>query len=130
MVPSPITHTSGRLLEFEALREMLRAYSSSPLGHARVTELAPTTDLAYIRRQQQLTAEVREFLRAGNRFEFAGLLDPTIVINKARIEGAALETLEIRDIIALVDRAAEWHQIVAHPPAAIPQWLSVAELSA
>src|SRR5258707_1448228 len=33
MVPSPVTHTSGRLLEFEALREMLRAYSSSPLGH-------------------------------------------------------------------------------------------------
>src|SRR5258706_5581449 len=77
MVPSPVTHTSGRLLEFEALREMLRAYSSSPLGHARVTELAPTTDLAYIRRQQQLTAEVREFLRAGNRFEVARLLDPT-----------------------------------------------------
>jgi DNA mismatch repair protein MutS2 len=130
MVPSPITHSSGQLLEFEALREILRSYTSSPLGQARVAELVPSTDLPYIRGQQQLTAELREFLHAGNRFEFAGLLDPTVLINKSRIEGAALETLEIRDVIALVDRAAEWHEIVAHPPASMPEWIAVAELSA
>ena len=38
-------------------------------------------------------------------------------MQKARIAGAALETTEIRDVILVVDRAAEWREIVLHPPA-------------
>ena len=33
-------------------------------------------------------------------------------MEKSRIAGAALETTEIRDVILLVDRAAEWREIV------------------
>jgi DNA mismatch repair protein MutS2 len=129
MVPKPLPHSSAQLLEFESLREMLRAYTASPVGQNRVATLAPTTELTHIQRQQQLTAEVREFLRAGSRFEFAGLLDPGTLVDKARIEGTALETLEIRDVVAVVDRAAEWREIALHPPAAMHEWPAVAELS-
>jgi len=129
MVPSPLAHSSERLLEFEALRDMLTAYASSALGHARVLELAPSGDASWIARQQQLAAEIRGFLGVGARFEFSGLLDPTVLVNKAQIEGAALETLEIRDVIALVDRAAEWREVVQHPPQSMPPWPAVEELS-
>ncbi len=119
MQPSPLTHASARLLEFDQVRELLRAYASSPLGQGRVAGLAPVADAAWIARQQQLTAEVREYLRAGSRFEFAGLADPAQLLAKAQIEGAGLDALEVRDVIAVVDRAAEWREVAFHPPAAM-----------
>jgi DNA mismatch repair protein MutS2 len=112
-----LIHNSARVLEFDALRELLRGYASSPLGQARITALAPSTDAAWIGEQQELTGEVREFRRVGGRFEFSGLLDITKLVKKSRIAGAVLETTEIRDVLLVVDRAAEWREIALHPPA-------------
>ncbi len=98
---------------------MLRGYAQSLLGQARVDALAPTADRAWIEHQQQLTAEVRRFLRAGGRFDFSGLLDPTPLVDKSRIEGAALEATELRDILLVVDRADEWRAVAAEPPSAM-----------
>jgi DNA mismatch repair protein MutS2 len=126
---SDLTHNSARVLEFDALRELLRGYSSSPLGYARISSLAASTDTAWITEQQELTAEIREFRRAGGRFEFSGLLDITTLVRKSRIEGAVLETTEIRDILLVVDRAAEWHEIALHPPASMKEWKRIRQLS-
>jgi DNA mismatch repair protein MutS2 len=126
----PITHTSAGVLEFESLRALLRGFTSSPLGAERVSTLAPTTERAWIEQQQQLTSEVREFRRVGGRFEFSGLLDVTRLIEKSRIAGAALETTEIRDVLVVVDRAAEWREVVLSPPAAMQAaWTAVAHRS-
>src|SRR5207253_6893029 len=66
----------------------------------------------------------------GGRFDFSGLLQIATLIEKSRIEGAALETTEIRDIVLVVDRAAEWREIALHPPAAMKgEWNAVAALS-
>ena len=116
-MPLPITHNSARVLEFDALRELLRGYASSPLGQNKITSLAPVADSEWINEQQGRTDEVRDFRRAGGRFEFAGLLDIKKFVEKARIAGAILETTEIRDVVLLVDRAAEWREIALHPPA-------------
>jgi DNA mismatch repair protein MutS2 len=127
---SPLIHNSARVLEFDALRELLRAYSSSPLGQARIGGLAPSTDSAWIIEQQDLTAEVREFRRVGGRFDFSGLLDITRLIEQSRIAGAALETTEIRDVLLVVDRAAEWREIAFHPPASMKtEWRRTRTLS-
>ena len=131
MSPAPLAHTSAHILEFEALRDMLSGYTSSPLGARRVSTLAPSIDRAAIEQQQQLTVEIREFRRVGGRFEFSGLLDVAPLVEKSRIAGAALETTEIRDIILVVDRAAEWAQIALSPPAAMQTpWIAVSALSA
>src|SRR5580700_8204019 len=113
----PLIHNSARVLEFDALRQLLRGYASSPLGQAKIAALAPSTDSAWISEQQELTAEVREFRRAGGHFDFSGLLDITTLIKKSRIAGAVLETTDIRDVVLVVDRAAEWREIAFHPPA-------------
>jgi DNA mismatch repair protein MutS2 len=126
---SDLTHNSARVLEFDALRELLRGYSSSPLGYARISSLAASTDTAWITEQQELTAEIREFRRAGGRFEFSGLLDITTLVRKSRIKGAVLETTEIRDVLLVVDRAAEWHEIALHPPASMKEWKRIRQLS-
>ena len=131
LVPHPVTHTSSRLLEFETLRDLLTGYGSSPLGQRRIAELLPSLDRAWIETQHQLTTEIREYRRVGGRFEFAGLPEVRKLIEKARISGAALETSEIRDVVLVADRAAEWREVVRQPPAAMrSEWTAVDALSA
>ena len=126
----PLIHNSARVLEFDALRDLLRGYASSPLGHAKIAALAPSIDSAWIEEQQELTAEVREFRRVGGRFDFSGLLDVTTLVKKSRIAGAVLETTEIRDVVLVVDRAAEWREIAFHPPANMQtEWRRIRTLS-
>ena len=128
--PAPISNFSEHVLEFDQLRQLLAAYTASPLGRERVAQLAPSQDRPWIERQQQLTQELRGYLRSGGRFDFHGLLDPTKLINKSRISGAALEILEIRDLLLVADRASEWREIALHPAANIAEnWQAVRELS-
>jgi len=124
-----LTHTSAGVLEFESLRDLLRGYAGSPLGTGRIQRLAPSLDRDWVEQQQQLTNEIREFRRVGGRFEFAGLLDISKLVDEARIAGAALETTHIRDLIVVVDRAAEWREIVMAPPAAMKSWSAVPKIS-
>lgn len=131
-MPAPLAHSAAVLgaLEFHAVLDTLRAYASSPPGHERIAQLEPTAEAAWIATQQQLTAEVGLFLRTGGRFDFSGLLDPRALLSKSRIEGAALEALEIRDVLIVADRAAEWREIALNPPAGLENsWTAVTELS-
>jgi DNA mismatch repair protein MutS2 len=116
-MPQLLIHNSGRVLEFDALRELLRGYASSPLGQRRIKALAPSLDSDWIEEQQELAQEVRDFRRVGGRFDFDGLIDVTQLVEKSRISGAVLETADIRDVVLVVDRAAEWREIALHPPA-------------
>ncbi|MBZ5682107.1 MAG: Smr/MutS family protein [Acidobacteriia bacterium] len=130
MASQLLLHNSAHVLEFDALRELLRAYASSPLGRARIVELAPSIDHAWIEGQQELANEIREFRRVGGRFEFSGLIEVAKQVEKSCIAGAALETTEIRDVVLVVDRAAEWREIALHPPASMKsEWRGVRALS-
>ncbi|MGC2818640.1 MAG: endonuclease MutS2 [Candidatus Sulfotelmatobacter sp.] len=126
----PLVHHSARVLEFDALRELLSGYASSPLGRAKLATLAPSIDPEWIEEQQALTEEVREFRRVGGHFDFSGLLDVAQLVEKSRISGAVLETTDIRDVLLLVDRAAEWREIALHPPASMrTEWRQIRTLS-
>ena len=130
MPPQLLSHTSAPVLEFDSLRDLLNGYASSPLGHGLIANLAPSTDREWIENQQQLATEIREFRRVGGRFDFSGLLDVSTLVEKSRIAGAALETTDIRDVVLVVDRAAEWREIALSPPAAMKlEWTKVAQLS-
>jgi DNA mismatch repair protein MutS2 len=129
-MPAALAHSSARVLEFDALRDLLRGYAASPLGQRRIAALAPSNDRDWIAAQQFLANEIREFRRVGGSFDFAGLVDIDDLVKKSRIAGAVLDTTEIRDIILVVDRAAEWRQIALHPPANMnSDWRGVRSLS-
>jgi DNA mismatch repair protein MutS2 len=130
-MPGEVLHNSARVLEFDSLRELLRGYSASPLGRGRIAALAPSTDREWIETQQSLAAEIREFRRVGGRFDFSSLSDVGSLVAKSRIAGVALETTDIRDVVLVVDRAAEWREISLHPPASMrSEWTEVRSLSA
>jgi len=129
-MPAELLHSSARVLEFDVLRELLRGYCSSPLGQGRVAGLRPSLDRSWIETEQLLASEIREFRRVGGHFDFFGLTGIAPLVEKARIAGVALETTEIRDVILVVDRAAEWREISLRPPAAMrSQWRQVDSLS-
>src|SRR3954464_3089295 len=121
---------SESLLEFERLREILLAYCGSELGRQRVVALCPTTDVAWIARQQELADEVQRLLQAGGGFEFRGLTDISELLKKSRIIGATLEIAELREVLVIADRADEWRAIALNPPASLEGgWPAVRELS-
>jgi DNA mismatch repair protein MutS2 len=130
MIPQPLVHSSAAVLEFEAFRELLRGYTQSELGRTQIRELAPSCDREWIEREQRLAAEIREYLRAAGRFDFGGLTDATKLIQKANIRGVALEIDEIRTILLLAERAAEWRDIIIAPPVMREPWTAVEALSA
>jgi len=119
MSHQPLKHRSSRVLEFDAFRELLSAYLNSPLGKGRVALLAPVSDRDWINRQQQLAEETRKYLITGGRFDFSTLFDAASLLARSRIEGAVLEITELRDILLLVDKAAEWREIALNPPEAV-----------
>jgi DNA mismatch repair protein MutS2 len=126
----PLRESSATALEWPRLRDHIAGRTSSPLGRAWILALEPCSDLAWIDQQQQRTAEVRTMLARGGSFEFHGLFDPTFMLEKARIEGAALESTEIRDLLTVVERVAAWRNLI-NPPANSfrHEWPSVEDLS-
>ena len=62
--------TSADVLEFEALREVLSRYVSSPLGREELARIAPSSDRAALERALAHTAEAVDYLRAAALSEF------------------------------------------------------------
>ena len=52
-------------------------------------------------------------LTAGGTFDFNGLFDPTLPLDKARIDGSALEALEIASLLNVAERVAAWRNLFA-----------------
>jgi len=130
IIPSPLRESSSAALEWPRLRDHIAGRTFSPLGRAWIQALEPSSDVAWIDQQQQRTAEVRAMLTRGGSFDFHGLFDPTILLDKARIDGAALESTEIRDLLTVVERVAAWRNLIAPPPSGTRyDWPSIAELS-
>jgi len=92
--------------------------------------LCPTTDVAWIARQQELADEVQRLLQAGGGFEFRGLTDISELLKKSRIIGATLEIAELREVLVIADRADEWRAMALNPPASLEgNWQGMHALS-
>src|SRR5436305_13815748 len=102
--------SSAGVLEFAAVKDMLRAYTSSPLGREELERLRPQTDREWIEREQQRTRELQAYWRAGARFEFHGLTSPGDLLGKTQITGAALELDALPQILMLAERDPQWRQ--------------------
>jgi DNA mismatch repair protein MutS2 len=110
-IPSPLLESSAIALEWPRLRDHIAGRTTSPLGRAWVAALEPTADLSWINTQQLRTAELRVMLGAGGSFDFNGLFDATVLLEKARIEGSALEALEIVRLLDVAERVAAWRNL-------------------
>jgi len=114
--------TSSEVLEFEALRQLLGRYISSPLGRRELEKVQPHADRERLVEDLAETGEAVEYLRAAVRpaarggairIDFNGLPDTEASVHKLRIEGASLDPKEIFDLFSLLDRAADAKSLLA-----------------
>ncbi len=130
-IPSILHESSAIALEWPRLRDHIAGRTFSPLGRAWILALEPCADLPWIEQQHQRTTEMRAMLLSGGSFEFRGLFDPTLLLDKARIEGSALESLDVRDLLTVAERVAAWRTLI-DPPTNAPRydWPAIDALSA
>lgn len=128
-IPSPLAESSATALEWPRLREYLASRTFSPLGRAWVMALEPSSDLVWIEAQQERTEEMRALYNSGGSFDFHGLFDPAEMLEKSRIEGSALEPLEILSLITVVERVAAWRSLIFNPAQNREEITALANLS-
>ena len=123
-IPSPVAETSSQVLEWPRLLELLAGYSHSKLGRQWILDLAPSGDRAWLERQHGLVDEMRLLLEQGVSVPLSSLFDPTVLLDKARIPGAALESEELRALLSLMDDIGSWQGVMKTPPARVADRLS------
>jgi DNA mismatch repair protein MutS2 len=129
-IPGRLAERGGGALQWEMLRERLAAGARSELGRERVLALEPSSDAAWIGEQQQRTAEMRRLVAGGAGFDFRGLMDPGELLEQARIEGSALEAVELLAVLGHAERVEAWRQVAAAPPDAVRgRWAAMEALS-
>lgn len=115
-IPSPLADFSRAVLEWDRFLAHLAGYSVSSIGRAWILSLRPSTKRVWIERQQSLVEEMRLLLGEGTQPRLGSLFDPSNLLNKSRIEGAALEAEEIRDLLNLADDICGWTSLLRLPP--------------
>lgn len=111
--PRAIDPFSRDVLEFPAVLELLHRYLSGPIGEPRLERVAPGTNLEQIRRELELAREAREYLREGARPGLGNLHEPSALLEQLRVEGVALEALDILALVELARAALDMHRLLA-----------------
>lgn len=112
-IPGLVSDLSRAALEWDRFLELLSGYAQSDVGRAWTAALAPSTNLAWIEREHARVGEMRRLAGQGEALpSLAPLFDPTDLLAKARIEGAALEADEIRVAAALAECIAAWVELL------------------
>jgi DNA mismatch repair protein MutS2 len=112
----PLAITPASPLEWDKFVMFLGSYAQSALGRGWIAALVPSSDREWILRQQRRTGEMRLLVAAGIMPQLRSLFDPTELLAKARIEGVALESEELRAVIALVEEITAWTEVMRIPP--------------
>jgi DNA mismatch repair protein MutS2 len=118
-IPSVVSDCSRSALEWDRFLTLLSGYAQSATGRDWLLGLAPSTDRTWIGRQHALVAEMRLLLNEGVRPSVTSLFDPSDLLAKSRIEGAALEAEEIRRVVNLAEDISAWSALLADPPNAL-----------
>ena len=116
-IPFPVEHADFAALEWAPLLALVAGFSASPVGREAILDLRPSTDEEWIRREHQLTGEVRLALEEQVSIPLGGLFDPTQLAAKAQIAGAALEAAELQAVARLANDVASWQALLQSPPA-------------
>src|SRR5256886_1150414 len=95
------------MLEFDALRALVRLGVQTATGRKQLDRLGPLSDIDELQRDLRGVAEMIELRRRGARLSFDAITDPTDSISRLKIEGTALEPIAILGLARLCERAMD-----------------------
>ncbi len=90
-------------LEFDALRGLVRGYTTCAPGRRHVQGLRPGRKRAELEADFAQIREAREYLRAGSELGFGALADPQPWLEKLAAPAAVLAAAELLDAASLLD---------------------------
>lgn len=123
-IPSPVEDYGRTVLEWDKFLGLLAGYAISAIGKTWLLGWHPSRDLAWLDTQHSLVEEMRLLLAEDAQPRLGSLFDPTSLLDKSRIEGAALEAEEIRDLLNLADDISAWASLLRLPPERVKDRIS------
>ncbi|MDE0483947.1 MAG: endonuclease MutS2 [Candidatus Poribacteria bacterium] len=90
-------------LEFDKLKNLLKRYTVSELGNARVDKLAPSDSLDTVRNLLKLCTEVKTFQQQSGDIPLNGLTDIGQTLQHASISGAILEPEAFLNVVKVAE---------------------------
>ncbi len=93
---------SLNLVEFDAIKGILSSYCASSLGRGHVDQLAPLANISSIVHLHRCAQEMIYLHQDGNEPPMQGLKDLNGILDRASIEGAALDAEDFSDLESMV----------------------------
>src|SRR3989449_2755078 len=98
-----MSRTAEDVLEFDALRELLRRRTTCAPGRRAMDALRPGTDRAALEAAFALIREAREWLRTARELGFGALADPDTWLERLEAPGEVLAPAEFLDAASLLE---------------------------
>ena len=92
-------------LEYDQIRDLIRRGAQTPMGHDRVSQLAPLDDRDELRSALSGVSECVRLRQRGANWSFSELADPADALSRLQIEGAVLDPMDILVVARLCDAA-------------------------
>jgi DNA mismatch repair protein MutS2 len=108
------------ILEFDRLRDLLRARTTSASGRRAIEALVFRTERRELEREFSAIAEAIAYLRSGEELGFGNLADPEPWLQRMELPGAMLAPAELLDAASLVDTVASLREIFREASAKFP----------
>jgi DNA mismatch repair protein MutS2 len=100
-------HQAFNILEFPALRALLRQNAQTAPARALIDQLEPVNDFGQLQNELKRLAEMITLRARGARISFDGVVDTSESISRLRIEGTALDPTALLDLARLCARALD-----------------------
>ena len=114
------------ILEYDKIKVLLKKYTASQLGAARVEALMPSDDIATVQQQQKLCSEAKMFYQLHGGIPLGGLKHIGNSLRHAAKAGSILDAEELLDIRKVAQIPSDIHRAFAkRNPDDFPHLLSI-----
>ncbi len=100
-----------KALEYDKIKALLKKYTASQLGTARVDSLTPSSDLDQVRYLQVLCSEAKFFHQLYGGIPLDGLTDIRASLSRADKSGSILDTEELLDLRKVAQIPGTIHRV-------------------
>ena len=108
------------ILEFDGLRAIVRARTTSAAGRRAIEALAFRMDRRELEREFSAIAEAIAYLRSGQELGFGALADPEAWLERLALPGAMLAPAELLDAGSLIDTVTSLRDVFRDTSAKFP----------
>jgi len=108
------------ILEFDRLRDLLQARTTSAPGRRAIEALAFRIERRGLEREFAAIAEAIAYLRSGEELGFGALADPEAWLERLALPGTTLAPAELLDAASLIDTVASLREIFRDAAAKFP----------